>query len=176
MTTHPTTPPTPTLQPIAELLARIALAPQQTHKSLTLWPLLLSGGTRPALMDCFARANAAPAQGDLAAVVFLKHLRAKRLSRGDRLLPTQVLITPSSVVRHKPRWIGQQEESIHIAHVASVMIDTGLLFSDVLIETSGGANSIRCHGHWKADAVEMKRLMERYPAAHHRDSEERARQ
>ena len=42
MTTHPTAPPTPTLQPVAELLARIALAPQQTHKALTLWPLLLS--------------------------------------------------------------------------------------------------------------------------------------
>jgi len=42
MTTHPTTPSAPTLQPIAELLARIALAPQQTHKSLTLWPLLLT--------------------------------------------------------------------------------------------------------------------------------------
>jgi len=42
MTTHSTPPPAPALQPIAELLARIALAPQQTHKSLTLWPLLLS--------------------------------------------------------------------------------------------------------------------------------------
>ena len=41
MTTPTTTPPTPTLQPIGELLARIALAPQQTHKALTLWPLLL---------------------------------------------------------------------------------------------------------------------------------------
>jgi hypothetical protein len=29
------------VSPIAELLGRIALAPQQTHKSLTLWPLVL---------------------------------------------------------------------------------------------------------------------------------------
>jgi len=49
-----------------------------------------------------------------------------------------------------------------------VTIDTGLLFSDVLIETSGGANPIRCHGHRKADAVEMKRLIEGYQGAHHR--------
>jgi hypothetical protein len=42
MTTPTTAPLAPTLQPIAELLARIALAPQQTHKALTLWPLLLS--------------------------------------------------------------------------------------------------------------------------------------
>ena len=42
MTTTPaTTPPAPTLSPIAELLGRLALAPRQTHKALTLWPLVL---------------------------------------------------------------------------------------------------------------------------------------
>lgn len=41
MTTHATIPPAPTLPPIAELLGRLALAPRQTHKSLTLWPLVL---------------------------------------------------------------------------------------------------------------------------------------
>ena len=65
--------------------------------------------------------------------------RASRLSSGNRLFPTQVLITPTSVVQYTPQWIGRQEESIHMAHVASVKIDTGLLFSDVLIETSGGS-------------------------------------
>ena len=79
--------------------------------------------------------------------------RASRLSRGNHLFPTQVLITPSSVVQYTPRWIGRQEESIHMAHVASVKIDTGLLLSDVLIETSGGSDPIRCHGHHKGDAV-----------------------
>jgi len=42
MTSTPaTTPPAPTLSPIAELLGRLALAPRQTHKALTLWPLVL---------------------------------------------------------------------------------------------------------------------------------------
>ncbi len=49
-----------------------------------------------------------------------------------------------------------------MAHVSSVKIDTGLLFSDVLIETSGGSHPIRCHGHRKGDAVQMKALIERY--------------
>ena len=40
-----------------------------------------------------------------------------------------------------------------MAHIASVKIDTGMLLSDVLIETSGGADPIRCHGHRKGDAV-----------------------
>ena len=93
--------------------------------------------------------------------------RASRLSAGNHLLPMQVLITPSSVVQYKPRWIGRQEESIHIAHVASVKIDTHMLLSDVFIETSGGSHPIRCHGHHKGDAVRMKQLIEEYQTTHY---------
>lgn len=100
------------------------------------------------------------AQGDV--------FRASRLSGGNRLLPTQVLITPRSVVQFTPGWIGKQEESIHMAHIASVKIQTGVLLSDVLIETSGGASPIRCHGHRKGDAVEMKRLIEQYQDQYYR--------
>jgi hypothetical protein len=88
--------------------------------------------------------------------------RASRLSRGNRLLPTQVLINGTSVVHFTPGWIGKQEETIHMAHIASVKITTGVLLSDVLIETSGGVSPIRCHGHSKRDAVEMKNLIETY--------------
>jgi len=94
--------------------------------------------------------------------------RASRFSSGNRLFPTQVLITPSSVVQFTPRWIGRQEESIHTAHISSVKIDTRMFLSDVLIETSGGASPIRCHGHRKADAVRMKTLIERYQDDYYR--------
>jgi hypothetical protein len=92
--------------------------------------------------------------------------RASRLSRGNRLFPTQVAITPTSVVQFKPRWFGKQELTIHMAHVASVNIDTGLLLSNVLIETSGGSDPILCHGHHKRDAVRMKQLIEQYQTTH----------
>ena len=94
--------------------------------------------------------------------------RASRWSRGNRLFPTQVLIARSSVVQYTPRWVGRREESIHTAHISSVKIDTGVLFSDVLVETSGGASPIRCHGHSKGDAVRMKALIERYQNEHYR--------
>jgi len=93
--------------------------------------------------------------------------RASRLSAGNRLFPTQVLITPTSIVQYTPRWIGRQQETIHMAHVASVKIDTGLLLSNVLIETSGGADPILCHGHRKGDAVRMQQLIERYQSEHY---------
>jgi len=86
--------------------------------------------------------------------------RASRLSRGNRLFPTQVVITPSSVTHYTPQWIGKLEESIHMSHVASIKIDTNVMFSDVFIETTGGHNPVVCHGHSKGDAVEMKRLIE----------------
>src|SRR5437870_4655992 len=65
--------------------------------------------------------------------------RASRWSRGNHLFPTQVAIAPASVVHYTPQWFGRREQSIHMAHVASVEIDTNLFFSNVLIETSGGS-------------------------------------
>ena len=92
--------------------------------------------------------------------------RASRLSSGNHLFPTQVLISPTSVVHYTPQWFGRLEHSIHMAHVASVRIDTNLMFSDVYVETTGGASPIRCHGHKKADAVRMQQLIEQYQTAY----------
>lgn len=88
--------------------------------------------------------------------------RASRWSRGNHLFPTQVMITPDSVVHCTPQWIGKREQSIHMAHVSSVEVDTNLFFSNVVIETSGGSEPVRCHGHRKRDAIEMKRLINKY--------------
>lgn len=95
-------------------------------------------------------------------------LRASRWTRGNHIFPTQVAITDTSVVQHKPQWVGKREESIHIAHVASVKIDTNLIFADVIIETSGGSEPIRCHGHSKGDAVRIKQLIEQHQTAQYR--------
>ena len=94
--------------------------------------------------------------------------RASRFSRGNRLFPTQVLITPTAVVHYTPELVGRKEHSIHIAHVSSVNIDTNLMFSNVLIETSGGTTPVQCHGHRKHDAVRMKQLIEQYQTQYYR--------
>src|SRR3954451_1406329 len=88
--------------------------------------------------------------------------RASRLRRGNLWFPTQVAVTPSSIVHFTPELFGAREQSIHLAHVASVLIDRNLFFADVMIESSGGDSPVRCHGHRKADAVEMKRLIEEF--------------
>ena len=94
--------------------------------------------------------------------------RASRLSRGNRLFPAQVVITPTSLSHFHPQWIGKMEESIHMAHVSSIKIDTHILFSDVVIESTGGHNPIVCHGHTKSDAVEMKKTIERYQSEYYK--------
>jgi hypothetical protein len=96
--------------------------------------------------------------------------RASRLSAGNRVFPTQVLITPSSVVHLRPQWIGKLEHSIHIAHIASVRIETNLLFSNVYIETTGGTSAVSCSGHYKRDAVRMKQLIEQYQTDYYKKS------
>ncbi len=55
-----------------------------------------------------------------------------------------------------------------MAHISSVKIDTGVLLSNLYVETSGGADPIRCHGHRKGDATRMKQLIEQYQTAYYR--------
>ena len=88
--------------------------------------------------------------------------RASRWSRGNRLLPAQVMITRDSITCYQPQWIGKLEASIHLAHVSSIKIDTNVVFSDVFIETTGGHNPIVCHGHTKRDAVKIKATIEQF--------------
>jgi hypothetical protein len=94
--------------------------------------------------------------------------RASRLSRGNLWFPTQVLITPTNVVHYTPELIGRKEHSIHIAHIASVSIDTNMFFSNIIIETSGGTEPVRCHGHRKRHAIRMKQLIEQHQTAYYR--------
>ena len=131
-----------------------------------LWAVLLVAAAVAGLLGWIVwRKSRSFAPGDV--------FHASRLSAGNRLFPTQVLISPASVVQYTPRWIGKQEESIHMAHVASVKINTHLLLSDVLIETTGGASPIQCHGHTKSDAVKMKALIEQYQSEYYRPAEAR---
>jgi hypothetical protein len=106
-----------------------------------------------------------------------KHVfRASRFSRGNFLFPTQVSVTPTSAIHYKPELFGGREQSMHLAHVASVLIDRNLFFADVMIESSGGASPVRCHGHRKADALEIKRLIEQYQSDYYRGERGEGRQ
>lgn len=90
---------------------------------------------------------------------------ASRLSHDNLVFPTQVAVLPNRVVRYKARFIGHNEESIGIAQIASVSIRTGLLWSNVTIESTGGQNQIVCHGHTNQDANAIQQAIETFQSA-----------
>ena len=77
---------------------------------------------------------------------------ASRLTSGNRLFPTEILIDDHTVVRRKRSWFSVNEESVSIRNVATVNITTGILWSDIRIESSGGSDPLESHGHTKSDA------------------------
>jgi hypothetical protein len=86
--------------------------------------------------------------------------RASRWTGGNHLFPTVIEVTNRAVIRHKRSWLSKDEMSISINKVASVHIKTGLIWSSILIESSGGADPITSHGHTKADAQRIRALVE----------------
>jgi hypothetical protein len=54
------------------------------------------------------------------------------------------------------------DESIAIAQVASVQIRTGVIWSEVRIDSTGGADPITSHGHRKRDAIRIRELIESF--------------
>ena len=86
---------------------------------------------------------------------------ASRLTEGNRLFPVRIEVNQNRVTRIKPRIIGSNEESIPISKVASVNIQTGLMWSDIRIDSTGGSNPIVSHGHSKEDAIAIRDLIER---------------
>lgn len=90
---------------------------------------------------------------------------ASRWTKGNLFFPTRIVVGPLHVSRVKKRLFGSTEESISISQVASVKISTGVFWSDILIESTGGSDPITSHGHRKADAVRIRELVESFQAA-----------
>ncbi len=87
---------------------------------------------------------------------------ASRWTKGNFLFPTKLVVSPQRVIRVKSRMFGSNEESIPISKVASVHISTGMIWSDIVIESTGGTDPITSHGHGKKDAQRIRDLVETY--------------
>ena len=89
---------------------------------------------------------------------------ASRFTKGNLFFPTRIVVSPLRVSRVKRRLFGSLEENISISQVASVKISTGVFWSDILIESTGGTDPITSHGHRKADAIRIRDLVESFQA------------
>jgi hypothetical protein len=91
--------------------------------------------------------------------------QASRWTPDNFLFPTIIEVTETAIIRRKRSWFSRDEMSIALSKVASVHIKTGLIWSDVLIESSGGTDPLTSHGHSKRDARRIRELLETYQAA-----------
>ena len=85
--------------------------------------------------------------------------QASRWTRGNFLFPTVIEVTDKAVIRHKRSFFSNDEISISISKIASVHIKTGIIWSEILIESSGGTDPLKSHGHRKADARRIRDLV-----------------
>jgi len=86
--------------------------------------------------------------------------QASRWTRGNLFFPTYIDISDKAVTRRKRSLFRQDEMSMSLSKVASVHIKTGMIWSEILIESSGGTDPIASHGHTKSDARRIKELIE----------------
>lgn len=82
--------------------------------------------------------------------------RASRFSPGNMIFRDQLIVEPERVVFKKHKLIGGDEESIHYEQIASVSINRGIVFADLLFETTGGSEPIFLNGLWRTTAARAK--------------------
>jgi hypothetical protein len=87
-------------------------------------------------------------------------IQASRWTRGNLLFPTIIEVSDKAVTLRKRSWFRQDEMTINITKVASLHIRTGMIWSEILIESSGGTDPLASHGHSKADPLWIKDLIE----------------
>jgi hypothetical protein len=86
--------------------------------------------------------------------------KASHWTSGNFLFPTIIELTDTSVIRRKRSWFRKDEMSISISKVASVHIHTGVFWADILIESTGGSDPMKSHGHRKADAIRIRDMIQ----------------
>ena len=91
-----------------------------------------------------------------------KHYASSRLTAGNFLFPDRVIVAEDGIHFIKNRFLGSDEEIITYGKIASVKVNSGMLFANLTIETSGGSQPIFINGLPKNDAQEIKEAIRRY--------------
>ena len=91
-----------------------------------------------------------------------KHYTSNRLTSGNALFPDKVIVAKDGIHFIKRRLLGSDEEIISYGKIASVKLNSGILFADLTIETTGGSQPIFINGLAKGDAQEIKDVIRFY--------------
>lgn len=85
-----------------------------------------------------------------------KHYQSNRLTSGNALFPDEVIVADDGIHFIKRRMFGSDEEVIVYDKIASVKVNSGVMFANLTIETAGGSQPIFINGLAKGDAQEIK--------------------
>lgn len=88
--------------------------------------------------------------------------QTSRLTRGNVIFPTVLVVSDRYVTRIKPSFAGRIEESISLRQISSVTINQGAVFADVVVHSAGGTDPLRSHGHTNAEAKRLKQIIEEF--------------
>lgn len=91
-----------------------------------------------------------------------KHYASSRLTSGNFLFPDEVIVAEDGIHFIKRRFFGSDEEIIAYSKIASVKLNSGILFANLTVETAGGSLPIFINGLLKRDAQEIKDAIRRY--------------
>ena len=84
---------------------------------------------------------------------------ATRLTEGNRVFPSQIIIDQQGVTLKVPSLFSGNEKTIPFSRISSVDIDSPLVgYSTIIINTTGEGN-IRAHGFTKAEVMRMKAMI-----------------
>lgn len=80
---------------------------------------------------------------------------------GNAVFPDEIIIDDEEevLIHRKPKLIGCKETKVRFGAIASIQIDTHILFADIIIETRGGREII-ARGFTRDDADEIRELLE----------------
>lgn len=91
-----------------------------------------------------------------------KQYTSSRLTSGNFLFPDRVIVADDGIHFIKNRFFGSDEEIISYGKIASVKVNSGILFANLTVETSGGSQPIFINGLPKNDAQEIKDAIRYY--------------
>jgi hypothetical protein len=90
---------------------------------------------------------------------------SSRWTAGNLYFPDMLTLDNDAIIYKKSAIVGSKEEHINYKSVASVKLKNGMIFSDLVIETSGGSQSITIRGLSKQDAIKASELIRKVQEA-----------
>ncbi len=91
-----------------------------------------------------------------------KKYQSSRFTSGNFWFPDQMFVAEDGIHFIKRRIFGSDEEIINYDQIASVKINSGVIWADITIETAGGSQPVFINGLVKGDAQEIKEAIRKY--------------